>query len=401
MAPPLWLDRAGPDVPRYSPLRRTEAVDVAIVGGGVTGAAVGWMLSSAGMRVAILERQRVGRGSTAASTALLMQEPDEDFGALRERYGTAATTRIWSRSRQANRDFIETLTRLRVRCDLRSRDSVYYTSDESRRLEHELRMRQRAGLGGRWLNEAALARIANIAGTAIQTTGDAEANPYRVCIGLLRAAETHGARIFEHTRVTRIDTSGRDVVVHAGAGRIHAQQVIVATGYATPEFKPLLSRFAMQHTYVLATAPLSLTRRRRIGLSDVMLWDTGRPYHYARWTIDGRLILGGGDRPRVSGRARVRAFREGASSVRDYFTRLYPSLADTTFDYAWEGLFATTRDGLPYIGPHRRYPRHLFALGYGGNGMTFGFLAAQLIRERLVDGVTTDHELFAFGRRRR
>ena len=86
--------------------------------------------------------------------------------------------------------------------------------------------------------------------------------------------------------------------------------------------------------------------------------------------------------------------------VRNYFEQLYPSLRHVR-THAWEGLFATTPDGLPYIGPHRRYPRHLFALGYGGNGMTFGFLASRLLMERLSGSLSEDHQLFAFGRTRR
>jgi glycine/D-amino acid oxidase-like deaminating enzyme len=64
----------------------------------------------------------------------------------------------------------------------------------------------------------------------------------------------------------------------------------------------------------------------------------------------------------------------------------------------WEGLFATTPDGLPYVGPHRRYPKHLFALGYGGNGMTLGFLAAQILHRMVEDRATSADELFSFGR---
>ena len=70
-------------------------------------------------------------------------------------------------------------------------------------------------------------------------------------------------------------------------------------------------------------------------------------------------------------------------------------------DYAWEGLFATTPDGLPYIGPHRRYPRHLFALGYGGNGMTFGYLAAEILGRWVHGKETEDDRFFGFGRNRR
>jgi len=131
-----------------------------------------------------------------------------------------------------------------------------------------------------------------------------------------------------------------------------------------------------------------------------MLWETGRPYHYARWTPDHRLLLGGGDRTRVKGRTRARAFREGTARVTEYFVGLYPALAQIAFEYAWEGLFAMTPDGLPYIGPHRRYPGHLFALGYGGNGMTFGFLASRLLLDRYRGKVSADHDLFAFNRLR-
>jgi FAD dependent oxidoreductase len=93
---------------------------------------------------------------------------------------------------------------------------------------------------------------------------------------------------------------------------------------------------------------------------------------YVRWTPDHRRLLGGGDRPLRPERDRTRALQEGTRAVQDHFRALYPALDDVPFEYAWEGLFATTPDGLPYIGPHRRYARHLFALGYGGSGMTMG-----------------------------
>ena len=85
--------------------------------------------------------------------------------------------------------------------------------------------------------------------------------------------------------------------------------------------------------------------------------------------------------------------------LRDYFETLYPALSEIGFDTAWEGLFAMTPDSLPYIGPHRRYPRHTFALGYGGNGMTFAALAARILVEQWLGIESADHELFAFNRR--
>jgi glycine/D-amino acid oxidase-like deaminating enzyme len=402
VARPLWLDRASSRRrSRYPAMRGDLTADVVIVGGGISGAAAAWTFASAGVRVVLVERALVGRGSTAASTALLMQEPDKDFHELAARYGRAAARRMWQLSHAATRDFIRTLRRLHIACDLTELDSVYYTTDDAAAvlLRREYRLRRAAGIECTWLGRSRLRRRTGIDGTGgIRTPGNGQADPHRACLGLLRAAVRRGARVFERSPVRRIDTSGEGVTVVTAAGAIRANRAIVATGYATPEFKPLGARFSMKHTYVVATRRLGARTRAALGLGDAMLWDTDRPYHYARWTPDRRLLLGGGDRPRLAERQRRRALREGADVVFEHFARLYPALRDVRLDYAWEGLFATTPDGLPYIGPHRRYPKHLFALGYGGNGMTFGFLAARLLLDWYNGRDGADHRLFAFNR---
>jgi glycine/D-amino acid oxidase-like deaminating enzyme len=194
-----------------------------------------------------------------------------------------------------------------------------------------------------------------------------------------------------------VSRTGTGITVRTSHGSVSAARVIIATGYATPDFKPLAARFRMKHTYVLATRPVGRDRRT-IGLGDVLVWDTARPYHYVRWTDDGRLLLGGGDRPLVSPARRRQAFAAGTAQLFDQFVHLLPPLKDIPIARAWEGLFATTPDGLPCIGTHRRYPRHLFALGYGGNGMTFGFLAARLLLDAVRGIPNPDLELFAFNR---
>ena len=412
LGPSLWLDRRT-QAPSFPSLRHDVRVEVAIVGGGLTGAAIAWRFAKAGIPVALIERARVGRGSTAASTALLMQEPDVDLRELASRYGKAGARRVWQLSRTATRDFVRTIDQLGIECDLAERDSLYYAltpkAIEPLRIEH--RLRRRAGFSGRWLSAAQLSDASGFEGAgAIRTHGNAQIDPYKACLGFTRAAVERGAQVFERTPVlarrSRLRTgnwglgAGESVVLRTPHGSVTADRVIVATGYATERFKPLAGRFRMLHTYVVGTRRLSRAERRRLGLGAVMLWETGRPYHYARWTPDNRLLLGGGDRTRVRGRSRARAFRDGTQRITEYFVGLYPALAQIAFEYAWEGLFAMTPDGLPYIGAHRRYPRHLFALGYGGNGMTFGFLASRLLLDWYRGKRSADHDLFAFNRLR-
>jgi glycine/D-amino acid oxidase-like deaminating enzyme len=374
---------------------------VAIVGGGMTGALVAHAFASAGISTTVLEAGVIGRGSTAASSALLLQEPDLELRQLEDRYGTRISRRIWQSGYDSVRGLIALLKRLEIRCDLTIRDAVYYatTGEAVERLRREFHLRSRSGFGAQWLGPGDLRRLTGIAGQgAIQTWGSAQFDPYRACVGLVRSAVVEGAQVFERSEVRRIH-GGRDGVrLRTATGTVDARRVVIATGYATPQFRPLAGRFRLYRTYVMVTEPLGVVQRRDLGLGDVMLWDTERPYHYARWTRGHRLLLGGGDRQVRQGQRRRQQFERATVELRRYFETRLPALASIKTEFAWEGLFATTPDSLPYVGSHRRYPGHWFALGYGGNGMTFGCLAARLLLEQWQGVNGQDQALFAFDR---
>ena len=112
-----------------------------------------------------------------------------------------------------------------------------------------------AGADARWLDPAALRRVVGFdAAGGIRTRGNAQADPFRACVGLMRAAATAGARVCERSPVHTIIPSTRDVVLHTPRGSIRADRVVIATGYATPYFRPLHARFRMLNTCVVATA---------------------------------------------------------------------------------------------------------------------------------------------------
>src|SRR5262245_42749027 len=123
---PLWLlSGDGRPTRRYPSLKGHHEADVAIVGGGITGALVALAFAEAGVSAVLLEGALIGRGSTSASSALLLQEPDQGMAELTRLYGSRACRRIWRLSHDAVRDFISTLGRLRIACDLVKRDAVY------------------------------------------------------------------------------------------------------------------------------------------------------------------------------------------------------------------------------------------------------------------------------------
>jgi glycine/D-amino acid oxidase-like deaminating enzyme len=402
----VWLDDRPPPKRTYPKHRGSLETDVVIIGGGITGAICAYLFADAGIRVALVESKLAGRGSTAASTALLMQEPDRDFADLAARFGSRATRSIWLELARATRDLARTIRKLKLDVDLYECNSVYYTGDAEkiRGLRKEFEKRKAVGLRVRWLSPALLLRMTGItARAAIATAGNAQVNPLRACHGFLNAARRAGARIFERSPARRVKASKDGVEVRTAGGVIRATRVIIATGYATREFRGLVGRFRMKDTYVIATRRLP-KRLRPYRSAPAMAWDTDRPYHYLRWTDAGRLLVGGEDTTHRSAKGSRRRIANARARLLKHFAQVHPELADERPEYAWEGLFAETPDGLPYIGTHSRYPKHLFALGYGGNGMTASFLAARLLLDLYQAGdkpprtVQSRANLFAFRR---
>jgi glycine/D-amino acid oxidase-like deaminating enzyme len=367
------------------------------------------MFSRAGVSIALVESHEIGRGSTLASTALLMQEPDRDFTDLARRFGPRATRDIWMALGRATHGLAGTIRKLKLDCDLRARDSVYFTVDPKRiaGLRKEFEKRKGAGRPGRWLSPAALHHMTGIhAQGAIATSGNAEVNPIGACHGFVKASVARGAKVFERSAARDVVTSANGVTVHTPGGTIGAKAVVIATGYARPGFEPLVGRFKLKDTYVIATRRLPARLRRTISRSRAMAWDTDRPYHFLRWTEDGRLLIGGVDTTHRTVKGSRRRIANARARLSSFLGQIHPLLASERAEYAWEGVFAETPDGLPYIGTHSRFPKHLFALGYGGNGMTASFLAATLlvrVYRRMGRASAQDRtlDLFAFNRGRR
>ena len=401
-AVPHWLAKfpqtRRPNYPRH---RGHVETDVAIVGGGLTGCATAYAFAAAGVKVALFEANQVGQGSTGASTAMLMQEADVDFQDLTKLYGLRAARQIWQMTRRATFDLVATLRRLNIQCQLQPQDSIYFGADPEagRRLRREYEARRAAGLETSWLTAERLRRDTNLKGYgALRTRGNAQVDPYRVGLGFASAAVKRGARIYERSPVGRVRFGPKAVDVKTGSGTARADCVVIATGHVTPIFKPLARHVRIMHTYAVVTPPLPANVRAQLGRRDAMLWDSQRPYHYLRWTRDDRILFGGADQPQTPVRQRDKILAQRTGQLMYELSTLYPVISGILPECGWDGVVATTSDGLPYIGPHRNFPRHLFALGYGGNGLTLGFLASRILLRRYLGEPAKGDDLFGFTR---
>ena len=399
---PAWLARIPRKArPSYPRARGDDETEVAIVGGGFSGCATAYAFAAAGIQVSLLEAGSIGQVSTAGSAGLLRQEPNVDYLELETRHRRSAARRTGLMTRRAALDLAATLRRLRVRCDLEPRDAICFATDEddAKRLRRALRARREAGFEATWLTQDRLARATNLAASGgVRTRGNSQVDPYRMCLGVAAAAARRGAAIYEGSPVSKIRPQRKWVDVTTKAGTIRAQRVIVSTGGPAPLFKSLARHVEMMHSYTVLTPPLGAKIRAELGRRDTMLWDAMAPSHYLRWTKDDRVMFGGADQPVPPTRRQDNTLVQRTGQLMYELSTLYPVISGIQPEYAWANPIGITADGLPYIGPHRNFPRHLFAFGLGHGGLTAGFLASHILLRYHQGLATRDDDLLGFTR---
>jgi glycine/D-amino acid oxidase-like deaminating enzyme len=386
-----------PEYPRHRGDRRAR---VAIVGGGLTGCACAASFATAGIDTVLLESDRIGAATTASSPGLVRQDLDASFHASVEQHGVRVARHVWQGFRRASLDFAAALKRFGVRADLAPQDVVFFTrdgADAARGLQRELASRRAAGVEGSWLTPRALASEASIAcNGGIRSKGDV-VDPYRAAIGLAAAAAARGAAICERTTVRRVRARRKFVEIRTDGGTVTAEAVVIA-GALIDDLKALRRHFAPVQTYLVVTERLPAAVRRDVGRRTLALRDTAAPPHLLRWMKDDRVMFGGAAQRPIGPRLHDKALVHHANELMYELTTLYPAISGLQPEWAWDLVGHGSPDGLPVVGPHRNFPRHLFALGQGGHGPGVAWLAARVLVRAFLGEPAKGDEYFGFGR---
>jgi glycine/D-amino acid oxidase-like deaminating enzyme len=397
-----WLDRYPKTrQPAYARLRGTHVVDVAVVGGGLSGCATAYALAMAGARVVVLEANRIGQGATGLSPGLLRLEPAVPFHALQETLGLRAARTLWTTFRRAGLDFAATIRRLKIRSELVPDAALRaaLNGQDPGLLTREIAALRKAGVEGTWLTPARLRQETGLAGGgAIRSTGDGYVDPYRVTLGMAAAAVKRGAEICERSTVTRIAVGRQGVEVLTDGGRVQAARVVVAANYPSAAFRPLRRHFDLVDAYCVLTPVLPSFVRREFGRSRGVVLDQHDPPHVFRRTSDDRLLAMGAEQPHVQPKGVQKAVVQRTGQLMYELSRLYPAISGIRPDYGWSVPVALSTDGMPVVGPHRNFPGHLFVLGLGHHGVGAVWLAARAIARHYLGHPTKEDDLLGFGR---
>jgi len=216
--------------------------------------------------------------------------------------------------------------------------------------------------------------------------GAGHLHPLNYALGLARAAQNAGARIFENSRVTTL-TEGSQPRVETDLARVKAGHVIVAANGYLGGLHPALARRMMPiNNFIIATEPLDEATAKGLIRDNHAVADSRFVINYFRLSADRRMLFGGGEN------YSYRFPRDITKLVRKPMLEVYPQLRDTKIDYAWGGTLSITMNRMPSV--TRIGPSILSAGGYSGHGVALATLSGKLMAEA-VQGNSAGFDLMA------
>ncbi len=383
----------------YPRLTEDKKTTVLVIGGGISGALSAYYLTEAGFKCILVDSRSIGLGSTCASTSLLQYELDIPLHRLMILTGKATACRAYQLCHEAVSSLIALMNRTGY-SDYQKNDSLLFTTRKSEKgfMEKEFQAREEAGFKVKYLDSHFIKNEYGIqAKFGILSEQAATVNIYELTHHLLQYAIKMGLEVYDRSAVTKITPSKNGVRMQMESGNcIESAYVINATGYEVVNFIGK-SKVNFDCTYAIASD--HYPDREHLWKRPTIFWNTDDPYLYMRSTPDNRIIVGGRDEPYSNKVTRQLFLSKKGSQLESDVKRIMPALKFRK-EFIWSGTFGKTKDSLPFIGNYNS-PRIFYALGFGGNGITFSDIAARMICEFLQGYKSPDAEIFSFTRKQK
>ena len=378
----LWRAES---LPRRTARQLPQEVDVVVIGAGITGLTTAWLLKRAGKRVAVFEKDHVGNGETANTSAHLTCITDDRLTAIAERFGRDAARSTWHGGAVAI-DLIESLVgELAIDCGFQ-RVPGYLCSPffegkpEPDALRQDATLAAELGLDARYLASGPVTGK-----PAMGVADQAVFHPLRYLKALAAAVHGDGSVIVEQCEVEEVMDDPCAVI--ARGETVACDDVVIATHVPITGSKNLVSATLFQ-TKLYPYSSYVVGARIGDAIEPGLYFDTSDPYWYFRVHDDdeGRYVIFGGADHKTG---QETATDECYAKVQGALLRLIP---DARLDRRWTGQVIETDDMLPFIG--LTAPHQYAATGYAGNGITFGTLAGLMIHDAILGTDNPWRELF-------
>ncbi|WP_316810625.1 FAD-dependent oxidoreductase [Pedobacter heparinus] len=378
---PFWLVKNGIKY-TYPSLRANLDCEVLVVGGGITGALMVHALIKKGYNTVLIDKREIANGSTSATTSMLQYEIDVPLYKLKTLIGEQGAIASYKACRTAIYKLESLVQEIGSECGFEKKDSVYFAGrrKDISWLKKEYEARKSAGFEVRWLDKEELSTAYGLlAEGGILSADGGSLDAFCLAHELLHYNSKKGLRVFDKTELKKVkyEKDGIRVTLDTGA-ELKVGKIIYCTGYETQSMLPD-KVVNLKSTYAMISE--SADPHAKV-CENTLFWNTDSPYLYMRTTADGRLLVGGEDENFKNATRRDLLLNKKKDKL---IKTLKKYLPDVTFieDFCWCGTFGETKDGLPYIGRHPKFPDSYFLLGFGGNGITFSVTGAEMITDMM------------------
>ena len=378
-APQTWYATTAAPASERLVLQGSERTDVCILGAGLTGLSAAIELAEAGYRVTVLESAHVGWGASGRSGGQAIFGFGCDQSKIAAMLGIEEARRLFDWSLEGLRLIHERCARFGIDCDWQAGHA--HVPIKQRQVE-ELQAWQRdlAENYGYvlpwWSREQLREQLASDRYLgALYDPNSGHLHPLNYTLGLARAAESLGVRIYEHSKAVRL-VRGERPVFRTEQGEVHCDFAVLAGNAYVHGIAPELdSRIMPVGTYIGATEPLGEQRARALIRNGMAVADVNWALDYFRLSSDHRLLFGG----RASCSTLPPPNLRGTMLRR--MSRVFPQLSGVKLDYVWGGYVDISLNRAPHWG--RLGDNVYFAQGFSGHGIAATGLAGRVIAEAI------------------
>ena len=380
MRVPLWLDTIS--APKFSQLTHDRSVDVCIVGAGMAGVTLAYLLKDTELNVALIDSDEVLHGTSAYTTAKITAQHNLDYHKILNHYGEYQA-KCYANAQLDALDFIEqTIKKLNIDCDFEKKFSAVYTQDEKYIpiLEKEFKAYQKLGLNGRLVDELDLPFPIE---KALILENQAQFHPLKYLICLLQEIKkSSNIEVYEHTPAVELKKQPTHYVIETKTGfHIEAKKVVQTSHF--PFYDDLALLFAKVEP---SRAYLTACKGAKT-MPHGMYISYEEPTRTIR-TYQDYLIVGGEDHRTGTTDDTVKKYEIIEQFARDMF-----EIDDIS--YQWSTQDYKTIDQIPFIGRMQENDEIYVATGFKKWGMTNSTVSALLLRDLILQKENPWRSLFS------
>ena len=378
---PSYYAATAQSAPRRPALGGAVECDVCVIGGGIAGCSTVLHLAERGYNVVLLEGHRVGWGASGRNGAQALPGVAAGQSKLERLIGRKDARVVWDVTVEGLALMRELIARHAIDCDWvdgHMHVAIKPRHDAELRDELEILRGEYGYESVRYLprNEVAALIASERYISALYDTNCGHMHPLNYTLGLARAAESLGARVFENTRALEV-VNAAQVRVRTPAGEVRARHVVMCGNVYLGETAPeLASKIMAVGTYIVATEPLGAERARALIANNAAVADSNWVLDYYRRSADHRLLFGG--RVNYSGWSSF----DAPSATRRRMVNVFPQLADVQIEYSWGGEVDITLNRAPHFG--RLAPNVYFMQGFSGHGVVLTGIGGKLVAEAIA-----------------